>query len=71
MIGDSKFHIVYPCGDRSRLSVVEIVPALEYELNDYAVASRKHFYSESKANEYARELAEKYNLTFEAEGYLD
>jgi hypothetical protein len=68
---DSKFHIVFPNGDRSRLSVVEIVPALEYELNDYAVASRKHFYSEREANEYARELAEKHSLTFEAEGYLD
>lgn len=63
----SSYHIVYPCGDTSKLSVVEIVPALSYELGDYRVASRQSFSSVKEANAYARDLAEKNNLVFEAD----
>lgn len=56
----SKYYIVYPCGDRSQLSVVEIVDALDYELDDYAVASQKNFDDENEAVKYAEELALKH-----------
>jgi len=71
----SNWHIVYPCGDRTKLCVVEICEGLEYELADYAVASRKSFPSEDEAVKYARALAETHGLVFEGDsrdsGYLD
>lgn len=61
----SRYHIVFPRGDRTRLSVVEIVDALSYELADYAVASRHHFPDNDSATIYAKELAAANNLQFE------
>ncbi len=60
----SKYHIVYPCGDRTKLSVVEIVPALSYELNDYSVASHNDWGSYREAALYAKQLAADHGLTF-------
>jgi hypothetical protein len=72
----STWIIVYPQGDRSKLAVVEIVPALDYEKRDYAIASRKEFLGdEPGACEYARELARQNGLTYEGSNgdhdYLD
>lgn len=70
----SKWHIVYPCGDRKRLSVVEICAGLEYELSDYAVASRESFDDPESADGYAAELAKKHGLEFRSSSspdYLD
>ena len=60
----STYHIVYPRGDRSKLSVVEICAGLEYELDDYAVASRETFYDRPSAYEYAISLAKVNRLTY-------
>lgn len=69
----SKWHIVYPCGDRTKLSVVEICEGLEYELIDYAVASRQEFPNPYLAAKYAKELAREHCKIYEGddEGYLD
>lgn len=71
----STYHIVYPRGDRTKLSVIELVEALSYELNDYAVASRRNFPTYQEAAAYAKDLAKEHNLTFEADtdepDYLD
>jgi hypothetical protein len=71
----SRYHIIFPRGDRTRLSVVEIVDALSYELTDYAVASRHDFGTYSEAAKYARTLADDQALIFEPDtdepGYLD
>ena len=69
----SKYHIVYPCGDRSALSVVEICNGMEHELTDYDVASRESFSRESDAEEYATELARKNKKEFRGNQpeYLD
>lgn len=61
---DSKFHIVYPCGNRSQLKVVEITWACSHELNDYSVASRQDFSSYKEAADYAKELAQKHGKEF-------
>jgi hypothetical protein len=62
----STYIIVYPRGDRSRLAVVEIVPALDYEKGDYAIASRKEFFGDNEgACKYARELARENGLSYE------
>lgn len=61
----SKYHIIYPRGDRSKLSVVEIVDALDYELSDYAVASRNSFTDPNEAVAYAKELAKNNGLSYE------
>ena len=67
------FHIVFPRGNKTKLSVVGFSDAMHYELNDYSVASRKEFTDESLAIDYAKELAEKHGLKYEGDddGYLD
>jgi hypothetical protein len=71
----SRYHIVYPCGDRTKLSVVEIVDALSYELSEYAVASRNDWETYKEAATYAKQLAKDNDLTFvpdkEEPDYLD
>lgn len=60
----SRFHIVFPRGDRAKLCVVEIVPALDYELAEYAVASVENFPLYVEAADFARRLAKAYNLEY-------
>lgn len=61
----SDFRIVFPRGNRKQLCVVEIVPALDYEINDYAVASSKTFTGdENGAVNHAKYLAEKHGLDY-------
>lgn len=61
----SKWIIVYSQGNRSLITPVEICQGLEYEISDYAVASRKVFYSEEEANDYCRRLAKKNDIKAE------
>lgn len=67
----SKFHIVYPRGDKSKLTVAEVYPA--YEINDYAVASKESFDDEDDAKKYCMVLAKQYDLELDIDGnlYLD
>ena len=70
----SQYHIVYPSGDQTKLSVVEICEGLEYELSDYSVASRERFDSEHNANVHAKYLAKEHAKSFistSEENYLD
>lgn len=68
----SKYYIVYPRGDRSKLTVIELVDALDYEINDYAVASRNSFFEEKEAVEYAEQLALKNNKIMQyPDGFSD
>lgn len=69
------FFIIYPRGDRNRISVVEIPIGLSYELDDYAVASRREFTDdeETEAFSYARKLAKENGKIYEGTDadYLD
>ena len=67
------YFIVFPGGNRDKISVVEIPPALNYEISDYAVASRKEFNEIEEAVEYAKELATSNNKEYigDDDGYLD
>lgn len=71
----SLWYLVYPRNDRSKLTPVEIVDALSYELSDYAVASRQSFDTAEEAHTYGKKLAEQNGLTFvpddEYEDFLD
>lgn len=71
----SLHHIVYPRGDKSRLTVVEILDALDYELADYSVASKESFPDRKDAVSHAKELAKRHGKTFESsepeDDYLD
>ena len=71
----SKWIIIYPRGDRTRISTAEICEGLEYEINDYALASRQEFYEASDAYAYARKLAKDNGKAYEGEAgehdYLD
>lgn len=66
---ETRFHIVYPCGDKTKLSVAEVYPA--YEINDYSVASKQSFTEEEEANKYCRQLAKENNLICEINGDND
>lgn len=66
------YHIIFPRGDRQKISVIELSDSMRYELSDYAVASRKEFYDIQACKEYAKELAKINNIQFiDDEGYLD
>lgn len=70
----STFFIVFPSGDRSKLSVLELSDSMYYERHDYAMASRKEFRDEDEAREYARELANQHDKEYvggDEDDYLD
>jgi hypothetical protein len=60
----SKYHIVYADREHTSIAVVEIVPALDYELNDYSVASRESFWTRKEAVAHARDMSSKHGLNF-------
>lgn len=70
------YRIVFPRGDRTQLSVVEVV---DYEASEWAMASRQAFeYSPSglaEAMAYASYLANRHGLVYngihERQNYLD
>lgn len=70
---NSTWIIVYPNGNRKRLAIIEICDGLEYEINDYAVASRQRFLGDPDgAFEYAQSLARENGLTLDDDDrYLD
>ena len=61
------YFIVYPAGDRTKLTVVNLNFSTRHEKNDYSIASRKEFDDRSEAVKYCRELAQKNNLIFESD----
>jgi len=68
------YFIIYPQGDRSRISVVGLTPHMLYEITDYALASRKEFWNDHDgAIDYAKELAKENGKIYEGDGdgYLD
>jgi len=67
----SQWIIIYPRGDRSRISTAQICEGMEYEIKEYALASRQRFYSEQEANEYAIQLASEFGRTPEIDGHHD
>lgn len=70
----SQWIIIYPCGNRSKIGIAEICEGMEYEIEDYALASRRRFYDEREAKEYAVQLARENGLSTDMSGvhdYLD
>ncbi len=72
----STWIIIYPRGNKNRVSTAEICEGLEYEKSDYAIASRREFYDDRQgAWDYARDLAQTHGLTYEPDhdepAYLD
>jgi hypothetical protein len=70
------WHIIYPGGKKSEITVIEITDNSEYELSDYAIASRFGFDNEDDAVIYAKQLAitnNKFYIGSEFDGnyYLD
>lgn len=68
------YHIVYPGGERDKLTVIELSIGIKYELSDYDVASRKEFFDEDEAILYAKKLAYKNDKIYvgdDEDGLLD
>lgn len=70
---EETYFIIYPYGDRTKLSVTSLNQYMMYEKDEYAVASRGEWSDEQEAISYAKELAEKHGLEFvgEKNDYLD
>jgi hypothetical protein len=62
--GDYIYFIAYPGGDRTKITVCYESHACDYEINDYALASRGRWYNFKEANEYCKQLAKENNLIF-------
>ena len=58
------FYIIYPGGDRSKISIVELNDAMKYELDEYALASRQDFEDIDETITYAKGLAEEHNKSY-------
>lgn len=58
------YHIIYPKGDKSRLTVLELQNSTIHELSDYSLAYKDSFSTSAEAISVARKLAEKYNLKY-------
>lgn len=71
-MNDKIFFIIYPSGDRTKISISYLTTYNYHEKSDYAVASRKDFYYEDEAITYAKKLASDNNLLYVyEEGFLD
>jgi hypothetical protein len=72
---DFIYFIAYPEGDRTKITVCYESIACDYEINDYALASRNRWYDFQEANEYCKQLAKDNNLVFinsdDRNSYLD
>jgi hypothetical protein len=71
------YFICYPRGDKSKITVAYESIACDYEIRDYALASRQRWYESKPAIEYCKQLAKEFNLTYvpfddeDGNSYLD
>ena len=56
------YYIVFPRGDKTKLSIIDLSYHTKYEINDYSLASRKEFCNLNEVINYAKDLAKKHNL---------
>lgn len=65
--------IIFPSGDKTKLSTTYLTSCTYYEKNDYAVASRHEFTDEDEAINYCKQLAKENNLIYDGDddGFLD
>lgn len=68
-----KYFIIYPGGDRTKLSVTSLTGYTYYEKGDYAVASRHEWDNVEEAVTYAKNLAKENKLQYIGDNndYLD
>ena len=62
----TKFYIVFPSGDKTKLAVISLSDSCSYELDDYCLASRRDFNEISDVIDYAKKLANKHNLELDS-----
>ena len=53
--GDFIYFIAYPGGDRTKITVCYESHACDYDINDYALASRGRWHDFKEANEYCKQ----------------
>lgn len=58
------YFICYPQGDRSKIQVIDEQQNLHYEKHDFALVNDLEWDNSKEAISYAKNLAEKYNLTY-------
>jgi hypothetical protein len=56
-----QWYVVFPRGDKSRLDVALL---FDYEEDQWALASRRHFEEEKEAIQYAKQLATSHNKNY-------
>jgi hypothetical protein len=67
------YYIIYPAGDKTKLTVLFLSYTMNYEIGDYSLASRKEFNDKKEAIAHAKYLAVKHGLKYESDEpqYLD
>lgn len=67
------YFIIYPYGDKTKLSVTSLNQYMYYEKDEYAVASRREWDNEEEAIVYAKQLAKEHGLQYvgDKNDYLD
>lgn len=70
-MSDSKFFIIYPRGDKTKLKVLELSWACADEISEFARASREQFWDRSEAVEHAKNLARSHGLEYESDDAED
>ena len=63
--------VIYPRGDRTKISVAEIFRSSSYEKDEYDLASRRELASEIEAAAYGRSLAKIHGLAFAGKSHTD
>ena len=53
--------IIFPKGNKEQ---IDICQTFDYEIDDYALASRRHYTDEDECIKYAMGLAEKHDLRY-------
>lgn len=64
---DFEYFMVHPCCDKSKITVVELSPAVSYQRGEWDNVNDMTFHGEQGKKEaitYARKLAKKYSLVY-------
>ena len=62
----SAYRVVYPKGDRTQLTVAFVI---DYEVDDWAIASSQEFQEETLAIEHMKILGQKNGLKFKGDNH--
>jgi hypothetical protein len=61
---DGLFFLVFPGGDRSKITVIDLMHCVSYERNDWENVNDNTYYNRDEAIKSARDIADRYGLEY-------